>query len=92
MGTKLGQNIHDHKISDEFDYGCTLTITTGAICLWTRKIAIFDFVYTLASTNINHSVPNLFKYGHKILDEIDYGLIKPEQLELLALEVKSALE
>ena len=31
------------------------------------KIAETDFVYTLASTNINHV------YEHKILDEFDYG-------------------
>ena len=39
------------------------------------KIAESDFVYILASTNINQSAPNLVKmYGdHKILDEFDYG-------------------
>ena len=26
-----------------------------------RKIAEYDFVYTLSSTNINQSAPNLFK-------------------------------
>ena len=29
------------------------------MCLWIRKFAIFDFVYTLASANIDQSVPNL---------------------------------
>ena len=39
------------------------------------KIAEFDFVYTLASTHINQSVPNLVKilYDPKISDEFDYG-------------------
>ena len=40
------------------------------------KIAESGFVYTLASTNINQSAPNLFiMYVTilKILDEFDYG-------------------
>ena len=51
------------------------------------NIAESDFVYTLASTNIDQSTPNLVKmyiyvsvstklgqnvYDHKILDEFDY--------------------
>ena len=55
MDTKLGQNIHDHKISHEFDYGCNQIRMTAVICPWIRKIAIFDFVYTMASTTINPS-------------------------------------
>ena len=39
-----------------------------------KKIAIFDFVYSLASTIFNQSALNLAKiYNHKILDEFDYG-------------------
>ena len=39
-----------------------------------KKIAIFYFVYTLASTNINQSAPNSVKiYKHKILDEFYFG-------------------
>ena len=37
-----------------------------------KKIAIFDFVYTLAtavSTKLGHNI-----YDHKISDEYDYGL------------------
>ena len=30
--TKLGQNMYDHKISDEFNYGSNRTRTTGVIC------------------------------------------------------------
>ena len=38
------------------------------------KIADYDFVYTLAFTNINQSAANLVKmYDHKISDEFDYG-------------------
>ena len=38
------------------------------------KIAESDFVYTLASTNINQSAPNLVKIcDRKISDEIVYG-------------------
>ena len=32
MGTKLGQTIHDHKISLEFDYGYKWIRTTAVIC------------------------------------------------------------
>ena len=40
------------------------------------KIAESDFVYTLASTNINQSAPNLVKMyvTIKISDKFDYGL------------------
>ena len=41
------------------------------------KIAAFDFVYSLASTNINQSAANSVTmnnvYEHKISDEFDYG-------------------
>ena len=33
ISTKLGQNICDHKFSDEFDYGCNQTRTVQVICL-----------------------------------------------------------
>ena len=59
INAKLGQNVCDHKISDEFDYGSNQTRTVQVICPWIRKFAIFDFVYTLASANIDQSVPNL---------------------------------
>ena len=39
-----------------------------------KKNAIFDFVYSLASTIFDQSALNLSKiYNHKILDEFDYG-------------------
>ena len=38
------------------------------------KIAESDFVYTLASTNIDQLTPNLSKcIAHKILDEFNHG-------------------
>ena len=38
------------------------------------KIAVYDFVYTLSSTNIDQSASNLVKMcDHKISDELDYG-------------------
>ena len=59
---KLGQKIYDYKISDEFDYWSNRTRTSGVICPWIRKKkAIFHFVFTLASTNINQSAWNLIK-------------------------------
>ena len=59
INTKLGQNVCDHKVSDEFDYGLNPMRTVGVICPWIRKFAVFGFVYTLASANIDQSVPNL---------------------------------
>ena len=32
ISTKLGQNIYEYKISDEFYYGSNWTRTTGVIC------------------------------------------------------------
>ena len=54
ISTKLGQNVYDHKISEDFNYGCNRTRTLRVMYPWIRKFSIFDFVYTLASTNINH--------------------------------------
>ena len=55
------------------------------------KIAESDFVYTLASTNIDQSAPNLVKmyvtirfWMSSIMD-----LIRPELFELSALELKN---
>ena len=32
ISSKIGQNINDPKISDEFDYECNQTRTNGVIC------------------------------------------------------------
>ena len=53
-----------------------------------RKFAIFDFVYTLASANIDQSVPNLatIYMPIKSLMSINMGQIESEHPELFALE------
>ena len=56
-----------------------------------RKIAEYDFVYTLSSTNIDHSAPNLVKMYLIIrsrMSSIMY-LIEPELSELSALELEN---
>ena len=49
-----------------------------ALDLKKKKIAIFHFVYTLASTNMNHSVPNLVKIYMTIRSKMSLilGLIR----------------
>ena len=59
VSTKLGQNIYVQQNLNEFDHGSNWTRTTGVIALELGKIAAVDFVYSLASTNINQSAPNL---------------------------------
>ena len=88
ISTKLGQNVYDYKILDEFDYGCNRTRTVQVICLWIRKFAIFDFVYTVASGNIDQSVPNLATIHMPIKSRMSsiMGQIEYEHLELFTLE------
>ena len=59
-----------------------------------RKIAESDFVYTLASTNINQSAPNLVKIYVTIRSQMSLimDLIGPESSELLALEFAKIAE
>ena len=59
VSTKLGQNIYVQQNLNEFDHGSNWTGTTELFALELGKIAAFDFVYSLASTNINQSTPNL---------------------------------
>ena len=50
------------------------------------KIAAFDFVYFLSSTNINQSAPNSHghnEYEHKISDEFDYRLIHTRSVSVI---------
>ena len=58
-----------------------------------KKIAIFHFVYNLASTNINQSAPNLVKIYMIIRSRMSLilGLIGPKPPELFALEFKKLL-
>ena len=55
-----------------------------------RKIAESDFVYTLASTNIDQSAPNVVKMYMTIRPRMSLimDLIRPELFELYALELK----
>ena len=55
------------------------------------KFAEYDFVYTLASTNINQSTPNLVKMYVIIRSQISLimDLIGIEQSELSALELEN---
>ena len=55
------------------------------------KIAEYDFVYTLVSTNINQSTPNLVKMYMTIksLMSLIMDLIRPELSELSALEFEN---
>ena len=58
------------------------------------KIAESDFVYTLASTNINQSAPNLVKMyvTIKISDEFDYGFNRTRNvLSYLQLNLQNLL-
>ena len=47
------------------------------------KIAESDFVYTLVSTNIDQSTPNLC--DHKISDEFDYGSNQTRTVRVICL-------
>ena len=53
-----------------------------------------DFVYTVASTNINQLVLNLVKVYMTLTAWIIsiMGVIRPEELELFALELENSLE
>ena len=81
-------------ISDEFDYGSNQTRTVRVICPYIRKFAIFDFVYTLASANIDQSVPNLATMYLPIRSQISSIMkqIKSEHPELFALEFEKIAE
>ena len=55
------------------------------------KIAEYDFVYTLASTNIDQSAPNLVKMYMTIRSQMSsiMDLIGPQLFELSALELEN---
>ena len=59
-----------------------------------KKIAEFDFVYTLASTNINQSAPNLVKMYVTIRSQMRLimDLLRPELSELFPLEFAKIAE
>ena len=54
-----------------------------------KETVIFDFVYTLSSANIGQSAPNFCKIftSNRIWMSLIMGPIRPEQLELFAIEL-----
>ena len=60
------------------------------IALELGKIAAFDFVYFLASTNINQSTPNLVTMYMSIRSQMSLimGQVIPDQSVLSALEIE----
>ena len=66
----------------------------GLSALELEKFAIFDFIYTLASANIDQSVPNLATIYVPIKSRISLimGEIESEHPELFALEFEKIAE
>ena len=93
MSTKLGDNMYDQQISDKFNYGIIGPEHSALFALELEKIAEFDFVYTLASTNINESAPNLVEMYVTIRSQMSYttDLIRTEHLQLFALDLEKLL-
>ena len=56
------------------------------------KIAAFDFVYSVASLNINQSAPNLVTVNMSIRSQINLimGQIRPDQSVLSDLEMENS--
>ena len=59
VSTKFWKNIYVQQNLNEFDYGPIGLEELELFALELGKIAAFDFVYSLASTNTNQSAPNL---------------------------------
>ena len=91
ISTKLGHNIYAHKVSDEFDSWTNRIRISKVICPWIGKIIESDCVYTLASTNIDQSTPNLVKIYMTIRLRMSLimDLIGLELYELSALEFEN---
>ena len=53
-----------------------------------QTIAAFDLVYSLASTNINQSAPNLVTMYMSIRSQMSLGQVLPDQSVLSALEIE----
>ena len=79
MSLIMGQIKPEHSELFAFEFG---------------KIAETDFVYTLSSTNINQSAPNLVKMYVTISSQMSLimNVIGPELSELLALEFAKIAE
>ena len=91
ISTKLGHNIYAYKVLDEFDSGTNQSEHSKLFALEFGKIAESDFVYTLTSTNIDQSTPNLVKMYMTIRLRMSsiMDLIGPEFYELSALEFEN---
>ena len=78
MSSIMGQIEPEHRELFAFEFG---------------KIAESDFGYTLVSTNIDQSAPNLVKMYMTIRSRMSLimDLIRPELLELSALELENFL-
>ena len=76
MSSIVGQIEPEHPELFAFEFG---------------KIADYDFVYTLSSTNINQSAPNLVKLYMIIRSQMSLivDLIGPELSELPTLELEN---
>ena len=76
---------------DEFDLGQIEPEHPELFALEFGKIAEYDFVYALSSTNINQSAPNLVKMYVTIRSQMSLmmDLIGPELSELSALELEN---
>ena len=73
--------------------GTNWTRTVQVICPWIRKFAIFDFVYILASANIDQSLPNLATTYMPIRSRMSsiMGQIEPEHQGYLPLNLEKLL-
>ena len=71
-----------------FYYGTNRIRNVRVVCTGIRKFAIFDFVYTQASANIDQSVRNLATIYIAIRSRMSLiiGQFEPEHPELFALE------
>ena len=76
MSSIMGQIEPEHPESSAYDFG---------------KIAEYGFVYSLSSTNIDQSAPNLIKMYVTIRSRMSLimDLIGPELSELSALELEN---
>ena len=90
ISTNHGHNINNNEILDEFDYGSNLTVTSGVICPWIQKNCLIWLCYSLASTNINHSAPNLVTMYISLRSHMSLimGQVIPDQSVLSALEIE----
>ena len=52
------------------------------------KIAAFDFVYSLTSTNINQTAPNLVTMNMSIRSQMSLSQVIPDQLVFSVLKIE----